>query len=132
MRIVGLTTAIGTGAWLATATVPGFAQDAIYQLVTPANPTINYVYRLNTVTGELTACWYGTQNNTACAKPAAAPNGDAGEPTPAPGLYQLAVPPNPERSNVFRLNTRTGAVSTCWIEGSDEAGWKVTCAPAHP
>jgi len=92
------------------AATPVFAQQ--YDFLSPPNPDTNRLYRVNTKTGEMGACWYGRDKGigfTDCR-----PVGEGAGPQ-KPGRYKLFATNFESEKGVFRVNTNTGAMSLCWV-----------------
>lgn len=84
---------------------------------------LNRIYRVNRLTGEMGACQYAIKEGT----PGVAlcyPAGEGGGPQPIPGDYDLVRSNHEREGGVFRVNTRTGEVSVCYVLSE-----RVVCTP---
>lgn len=85
----------------------------------------NRMYRVNRLTGEMGACQYVAKPETV----GVALCHEAGEgagPQPIPGDYDLVRSSHEREGGVFRVNSRTGEVSVCYV---DMKLAKVVCTP---
>lgn len=90
---------------------------------TPAPQTdLNRLYRIDTVTGEVSSCQFalkeGTVGVTLCFGPG------EGAQAQAPGAYGLVASNHQREGGVFRVNRRTGEMSVCYVFEE-----KVVCTP---
>ncbi|WP_425463615.1 hypothetical protein [Methylobacterium oryzihabitans] len=98
---------------LALAAAGGRARAATYEFVPAPQADLNRVYRVDTVTGEVTSCQYGLQENTVGTTLCFGPGEGAG-PQP-PSQYGLVATRHLREAGVFRVNHRTGAMSICYV-----------------
>lgn len=107
---------------------PALAAGA-YDFVPAPQVDLNRMYRIDRVTGEVSACQYGINNSadgtvgvTLCYA-----MGEGAGPQ-APGDYGLVATRHIKDGGIFRVNYRTGQMSVCYVfEGSDPQ--KVVCTP---
>ncbi|ACL59537.1 hypothetical protein [Methylobacterium nodulans] len=93
-----------------------------YEFVPAPQADLNRVYRVDKVTGEVTSCQYGLQENTIGTTLCFGPGEGAGP--QAPSEYGLVASRHLREAGVFRVNHRTGAMSICYV--LDEV---VVCTP---
>ncbi|WP_018259565.1 hypothetical protein [Methylobacterium sp. WSM2598] len=105
---------------LAAGLVPAAAGS--FEFVPAPQADLNRVYRVDKVTGEVTSCQYGLQENTIGTTLCFGPGEGAGP--QAPSEYGLVASRHLREAGVFRVNHRTGAMSICYV--LDEA---VVCTP---
>jgi hypothetical protein len=98
------------------------ARAGSYEFVPAPQADLNRVYRVDKVTGEVTSCQYGLQENTIGTTLCFGPGEGAG-PQP-PSEYGLVASRHLREAGVFRVNQRTGAMSICYV--LDDA---VVCTP---
>lgn len=114
-------------AWIAAAILSATAATAAPFDFVPAPQTdLNRIYRVDRVTGEVTACQYGLQEGglgtTLCFGA-----GEGAGPQPA-GDFGIVASRHEREGGVFRTNGRTGEMSVCYV--FDE---RVVCTPpANP
>jgi hypothetical protein len=98
------------------------AQATPYEFMAPPQLDLNRLYRLDKSTGEVTACQYlqkeGTLGMTACF-----PAGE-GAGKQEPGDYALIVSRHEREGGIYRVESRTGAVSVCFVYQD-----RVVCTP---
>ena len=115
LNVVGFMAALGLSS------APALA--APFEFMAPPQVDLNRLYRLDKATGEVTACQYlqkeGTLGITACF-----PAGE-GAGKQDPGDYALAASRHEREGGIYRVETRTGAVSICFVYQE-----KVVCTPA--
>lgn len=109
---------IGVGAFAAVA----LAGAAPFDFVPAPQTDLNRVYRLDRVTGEVSACQYGLKEGTIGVTFCYAPGEGAGK--QVPGEYGLIASRHERESGVFRVNFRSGEMSVCYV--FDE---RVVCTP---
>ena len=137
----------------ATARRRGFAQAAAvlgltltpalagsFQFLAAPGIDVNLVYRLDTLSGEVTVCQYGiapgdagadkTRFGVTFCHPAGAGAAKQGE----PGEFALIASRHEREAGVFRVDLRSGAVSNCFLHIGKE-GEKITedfvvCTPS--
>ncbi len=115
------------GLTMAIITTPAIAGN--YEFVPAPQIDLNRMYRIDRVTGEVSACQYGVNTSaegtvgvTLCY-----PIGEGAGPQP-PGEYGLVATRHVKDGGIFRVNYRTGQMSVCYVfEGSDPQ--KVVCTP---
>ena len=95
---------------------------APYEFMAPPQADLNRLYRLDKATGEVTACQYfqkeGTLGITLCF-----PSGE-GAGRQEPGDYALVTSRHAREGGIFRVESRTGGVSICFVYEE-----KVVCTP---
>lgn len=100
----------------------GPAMAAPFEFMSPPQADLNRLYRLDKMTGEVTACQYfqkeGTLGITLCF-----PAGE-GAGRQEPGDYGLVASRHAREGGIFRVETRTGGVSICFVYEE-----KVVCTP---
>ena len=101
-----------------------FASAENYIFAPAPQQDLNRVYRVDRLTGEVTACQFAIKDGdtvgvTLC-YPAAdgAKAGDAGD-------YALVPSSHRQEAGIFRVNRRSGEVSICYVRGDQE----VVCTP---
>ncbi|MGQ4272513.1 hypothetical protein [Terrihabitans sp. B22-R8] len=107
----------------ALAIVPSLAQAQEYRFKPPAQTDLNRLYKVNRLTGEMGACQYalseGSVGVTLCYSA-----GEGGGPQPIPGDYDLLPSNHAGEGGIFRVNTRTGDISVCYVLAE-----RVVCTP---
>ena len=98
------------------------ASATAYEFVPAPQSDLNRLYRIDTVTGEVSSCQYalkeGTVGVTLCFGPG------EGAAAQAPGEYGLVASNHEREGGVFRVNHRTGEMSVCYVFEE-----KVVCTP---
>ena len=89
------------------------ASAGSFQFLAAPEVTLNRVYRLDKITGEVGACQYGLKDNTVGVTLCYAP-GEGATRQPA-GEYALIASRHEKESGVFRVNLRDGAMSICYV-----------------
>ncbi len=84
--------------------------------------TLNRVYRVDTITGQMGACQYGLKEGAVGAT-LCYPSGE-GAGAQEPGEYALISSGHQKEGGVFRLNRRTGKMSICFVLND-----QVVCTP---
>jgi len=99
------------------------AQATPFEFMAPPQLDLNRLYRLDKTTGEVTACQYlqkeGTLGMTACF-----PAGE-GAGKQEPGDYALVTSRHEREGGIYRVESRTGAVSVCFVYQD-----RVVCTPS--
>ncbi|MBY0612500.1 MAG: hypothetical protein K2P80_09970 [Beijerinckiaceae bacterium] len=85
--------------------------------------SLNRVYRVDRVTGEMGACQYGLVDNSVGAT-LCYPAGDGATAQP-PGEYGLVASSHQQESGIFRVNRKTGDMSICYVLNDE----KIVCTP---
>ncbi|MGY2047388.1 hypothetical protein [Methylobacterium sp. JK268] len=98
------------------------ARAGSFEFVPAPQADLNRVYRVDRVTGEVTSCQYGLQENTIGTTLCFGPGEGAGPQVPSE--YGLVASRHLREAGVFRVNQRTGAMSICYV--LEEA---VVCTP---
>jgi hypothetical protein len=101
----------------------GEAMAEEYRFLPAPQIDLNRIYRVNRLTGEMGACQYAVKPDTvgvALCHPA----GEGAGPQPVPGDYDLVRSNHEREGGIFRVNTRTGEVSVCYVQTD-----KVVCTP---
>ena len=115
------------------------AQAGSFQFLAAPGIDVNLIYRLDSLTGEVTVCQYGIAPGDANA--AKTPYGitfchaaGAGATKQDPGEYALISSRHEREAGVFRVDQRSGAVSNCFLhigkEGEKVVEDFVVCTPA--
>jgi hypothetical protein len=94
-----------------------------YRFISAPQIDLNRIYRVNRLTGEMGACQYANKEGTIGAA-LCYPAGEGGGPQPIPGDYELVRSNHEREGGVFRVNTRTGEVSVCYVLTE-----RVVCTP---
>lgn len=84
---------------------------------------LNRVYRLDRLTGEIGACQYGDKEGTVGVTLCYQPGEGARAQTPS--SYALIASRHEREGGVFRVDTRTGLMSICYVLKAE-----VVCTPA--
>jgi hypothetical protein len=94
---------------------PVLAQAQEYRFRPPAQTDLNRIYKVNRLTGEMGACQYaiseGSVGVTLCYSA-----GEGAGPQPIPGDYDIMPSNHEQEGGIFRINTRTGDVSVCYVQ----------------
>jgi hypothetical protein len=101
----------------------GEARAQEYRFLPAPQTDLNRIYRVNRLTGEMGACQYAVKPETvgvALCHPA----GEGAGPQPIPGDYDLVRSNHEREGGIFRVNTRTGEASVCYVQTD-----KVVCTP---
>ena len=93
-----------------------------YEFLAAPEITLNRVFRLDKVTGEIGACQYGLKDNSVGVTLCYAPGEGAG--AQSPGEYGLVSSRHEKEGGVFRVNLRDGTMSICYVLND-----KVVCTP---
>ncbi|HET6378279.1 MAG TPA: hypothetical protein VFG05_08235 [Methylocella sp.] len=108
MSCLAALTAAGAGALPAHT-----ARAANYEFLAAPETDLNRVYRLDRATGEMGACQYGLKEasigTTLCYPP-----GEGAGPQ-QPSEYSLIASRHEREGGVFRIDTRTGKMSVCYV-----------------
>ncbi len=86
--------------------------------------TLNRIYRVDKVTGEVGACQYGLKDGTVGVT-LCYPAGE-GAKAMAPGEYGLVSSHHQSEAGIFRVNRRNGEMSICYIHNDEQ----VVCTPS--
>ncbi|WP_245422116.1 hypothetical protein [Alsobacter soli] len=105
---------------LAAGAAPAFAGQ--FEFLAAPQTDLNRIYRIDRVTGEVGACQYGQKEGT-FGVTLCFPAGD-GAGKQEPSEYGLVASRHEREGGVFRVDTRTGAMSVCYVY--DE---RVVCTP---
>ena len=113
------------------ATLSGPALAASFEFVPAPQIDLNRVYRVDTVTGEVTSCQYGLREGAVGSVGLTVCYGAGeGASAQAPSTYGLVASRHTREAGVFRVNYRTGEMSICYVQLQKEA---VVCtAQANP
>ena len=84
---------------------------------------LNRIYRVNRLTGEMGACQYAIKEGSVGVA-LCYPAGEGGGPQPVPGDYDLVASNHEREGGIFRVNTRTGEASVCYVMAE-----RVVCTP---
>ncbi len=104
-------------------TTAGAAFAENYEFRASPHTSLNRVYRVDKVTGEMGACQYGLVDNAVGAT-LCYPAGE-GALAQSPGEYGLVSSSHQQESGIFRVNRKTGDMSVCYVLNDD----KVVCTP---
>ncbi|WP_292495175.1 hypothetical protein [Methylobacterium sp.] len=107
------------------------ARAASFEFVPAPQIDLNRVYRVDTVTGEVTSCQYGLREGAVGSVGLTVCYGAGeGASAQAPSQYGLVASRHTREAGVFRVNYRTGEMSICYVQLQKEA---VVCtAQANP
>ena len=99
---------------------PAAAAQAQFEFLPAPQINISLLYRLDKITGDVTACQYGQDPAKADVGPGAygatiCHRGGEGATKQEPGDYGLIASRHEQEAGVFRVNYRTGAVSVCYM-----------------
>ena len=100
---------------------PAMAQN--YDFKPSPHISLNRIYRVDRLTGEMGACQYGLVDNSVGAS-LCYPAGE-GATAQNPGEYELIASSHQQESGIFRVNRRTGDMSICYVLNDE----KVVCTP---
>jgi hypothetical protein len=89
------------------------AGAAPYEFAPAPQQTLNRIYRIDRVTGEVISCQYGLQEGT-IGVTICFGSGE-GARTQTPGEYGLVASRHTNEAGVFRVNYRTGEMSVCYV-----------------
>jgi len=101
----------------------GAAMAQEYRFMPAPQTDLNRLYRVNRLTGEMGACQYAIKENTVGVS-LCYPAGEGGGPQPIPGDYDLVRSNHEREGGIFRVNTRTGEISVCYVLAE-----RVVCTP---
>ncbi len=94
-----------------------------YEFRASPHISLNRVYRVDKVTGEMGACQYGLVDNSVGATLCYAAGDGAQAQTPSD--YGLVSSSHQQESGIFRVNRKTGEMSICYVLNDE----KVVCTP---
>jgi hypothetical protein len=94
-----------------------------YRFMPAPQTDLNRIYRVNRLTGEMGACQYAVKEGT-IGVALCYPAGEGGGPQPVPGDYDLVRSNHEREGGIFRVNTRTGEISVCYVLTE-----RVVCTP---
>lgn len=100
----------------------GPAAAGSFEFLAAPEITLNRVYRLDKVTGEVGSCQYGLKDNSVGVTLCYAPG--EGATAQAPGEYGLISSRHEKEGGVFRVNLRDGTMSICYVLND-----RVVCTP---
>ncbi|MEM7222708.1 MAG: hypothetical protein AAF495_07000 [Pseudomonadota bacterium] len=112
-------------ATLVVGSMPGTAFSAEqpkFEFLSPSHEESVRIYRLNTSTGEIGACYYGPPGDGTGIGTTECYSAGEGSGSPGPGNYRLKRSSNIEDTSVFRVNIDSGEVSICFVQSG-----KVLC-----
>ncbi|MFC7399776.1 hypothetical protein ACFQU1_21415 [Chelatococcus sp. GCM10030263] len=98
------------------------AGAAPFEFVPAPQTDLNRIYRIDRVTGEVSACQYGLKEGT-IGVTFCYPAGE-GASKQTPGEYGLVASHHEREGGVFRVNYRTGEMSVCYVFNE-----QVVCTP---
>jgi len=102
--------------------LPAFAQS--YAFVPAPTQELNRIYRIDRASGEVIACQFGIENADSIGITLCYPAGE-GAKAGAVGDYGLVASSHRLEAGIFRVNSRNGEVSVCYVRGDQE----VVCTP---
>ena len=113
----GWTACLAAGVFASTLVLADPAAAGSYEFVPAPQIDLNRVYRVDTVTGEVTSCQYGLREGAAGSVGVTVCYG-AGEGASAqpPSQYGLVATRHSREAGVFRVNYRTGEMSICYVQ----------------
>ncbi|OYU49095.1 MAG: hypothetical protein CFE31_06870 [Rhizobiales bacterium PAR1] len=85
---------------------------------------LNRIYRIDTATGEVSACQFAVKDDSPIGLTLCYPAGEGAKPGEA-GDYGLIPSSHKQEAGIFRINRRNGAVSVCYVREDQE----VVCTP---
>ena len=113
--------------------VSGAAASAgTFEFLAAPQITLNRVYRLDKVTGEVGACQYGLRKNNekSIGETICYPAGQGAGPQGI-GEFALVSSRHEQEAGVFRVNQRDGSISICYVlVDEDKKLETVVCTPA--
>ncbi len=119
-NVASIGLSVGLLAGLLAATPASAASN--YDFMSAPQTDLNRVYRVDRATGEVGACQYGLKDKTVGVT-LCYPAGDGAGPQ-TPSDYALISSRHEREAGVFRIDTRSGAMSICYV--LDES---VVCTP---
>jgi hypothetical protein len=118
-RLTALIAVLGLAAFVA----PVAAEQ--FEFAPPSHIKLNRIYKVDRLTGEITACQYGAADGTVGVT-ICYPAGE-GATAQTPGEYGLVASRHVDDGGIFRVNRRSGDISVCYVLNAE----KVVCtAPA--
>jgi hypothetical protein len=106
---------------LALTAMPAAAEQ--FEFAPPSHIKLNRIYKLDKLSGEITACQYGAAEGTVGVT-ICYPAGE-GATAQAPGDYGLVASHHVDDGGIFRVNRRSGDVAICYVLNAE----KVVCTP---
>ncbi len=100
---------------------PAMAEN--YEFHAAPHISLNRIYRVDKVTGEMGACQYGLVDNSVGATLCYGVGDGAQSQTP--GEYGLVSSSHQQESGIFRVNKKTGEMSVCYVLNDE----KTVCTP---
>jgi hypothetical protein len=94
-----------------------------FEFAPPSHIKLNRIYKVDKLTGEITACQYGAAEGTVGVT-LCYPPGEGASAQPA-GDYALVASRHVDDGGIFRVNRRTGDVAICYVLNAE----KVVCTP---
>jgi hypothetical protein len=104
----------------------GFALPALaeqFEFAPPSHVKLNRIYKIDKLTGEITACQYGAAEGTVGVT-ICYPAGE-GATAQSAGEYGLVASHHVDDGGIFRVNRRNGDVAICYVLNAE----KVVCTP---
>lgn len=101
------------------------ARAEAFSFVPAPHQELNRIYRVDTANGEVVACQFGVTDSAPLGVTFCFPAGEgakAGE----PGDYGLVASSHRQEGGIYRVNHRTGAISTCYVHDDKD----VVCTPS--
>jgi hypothetical protein len=114
---------LGAGLFLVAAgfSLPALAEQ--FEFAPPSHVKLNRIYKIDKLTGEITACQYGAAEGTVGVT-ICYPAGE-GATAQAAGEYGLVASHHVDDGGIFRVNRRNGDVAICYVLNAE----KVVCTP---
>lgn len=94
-----------------------------YEFRASPHISLNRVYRVDKLTGEMGACQYGLVDNSVGAT--LCYTAGEGAQAQTPGEYGLVSSSHQQESGIFRVNRKSGEMSVCYVLNDE----KVVCTP---
>lgn len=100
------------------------ARAESYAFLAAPHVALNRIYRVDTASGEMSACQFGLREENSVGLTLCYPAGEGAGPQ-VPGEYRLIGSNHQQEAGVFRVNARTGEMSICYVLNEE----KVVCTP---
>lgn len=112
-------------ALLMAALAPGLALAQAYAFAPAPQQDLNRIYRIDRSSGEVIACQFAIKDDHSIGLTLCYPPGEGAKPGEA-GDYALVASSHRQEAGIFRVNSRNGAVSVCYVRGDQD----VVCTPS--
>lgn len=112
------TPAAGTSSSAPASTAPS---EGPYMFGSPPSVQANRLYSVNTRTGEVSACQFERPEGSVIGVTKCFPRDASAGPT-EPSTYEILSTRYSGETGVFRVNTRTGAMSVCYVRDMPKEG----------